>query len=100
MDQSANLPGQELEGHAYHYNLPPQFLDENDGLPLVTKYAHRKAQTMVEIAYSIKVSEDLFVEQVKDEENRSDEEEGQENGTDENANAIVSINLIGMLFKL
>lgn len=53
-----------LVGHAYHYNLPSQYMDPNDGIPLVTKYAHRKALKVVEIAYSLQLTEDMF--RVKD----------------------------------
>jgi len=88
--QSANLDHQELEGHAYHYNLPPQFFDENDGVPLVTNYAYRKAQTMVEVAYSIKLSEELFEEKPKNvKEGQSDDmDEDTESEVDENESEI------------
>lgn len=89
MDQSANV-GQELEGHAYHYNLPPQFLDENDGLPLVTKYAYRKAQTLVEVAYSIKIKEELFVQQLEKGASHDKEEDADE--VEDNEHPIVSGN--------
>uniref|UniRef100_A0A7S3V8U0 Uncharacterized protein n=1 Tax=Chaetoceros debilis TaxID=122233 RepID=A0A7S3V8U0_9STRA len=55
---STNYDG--LVGHAYHYNLPSQYMDPNDGIPLVTKYAHRKALKVVEIAYSLQLTEDMF----------------------------------------
>ena len=54
-----------LEGHAYHYNLPSHYIDKNDGIPLVTKYAERKAKDALEIAYSIQLSEELFLEEKK-----------------------------------
>ena len=53
------------EGHAYHYNLPPHYVD-TDGVPLVTKYADWKAKSLVEIAYSIQLTEDLFMMEHKD----------------------------------
>ena len=49
------------QGHAYHYNLPPHYTDE-DGIPRVIKYANAKAKAIVEIAYSIQLSPELFVE--------------------------------------
>jgi len=48
------------QGHAYHYNLPPHYMDK-DGVPLVIKYANDKARTIVETAYSIQLSAELFV---------------------------------------
>ena len=55
-----NICSKKLEGHAYHYNLPPQYIDPRDGTPLVTKYAQRKADNIVKIAYSIHLTEDMF----------------------------------------
>jgi hypothetical protein len=55
-----------LEGHAYHYNLPSHYIDKEDGIPLVTKYAQRKATAAVKIAYSIQLSHDLFLETTAD----------------------------------
>ena len=54
-----------LEGHAYHYNLPSHYIDKNDGIPLVTKYADRKAKDALMIAYSIELTEELFLEETK-----------------------------------
>jgi hypothetical protein len=54
-----------LEGHAYHYNLPSHYIDKNDGIPLVTKYADRKAKEALMIAYSIQLSEELFLKETK-----------------------------------
>lgn len=55
-----------LEGHAYHYNLPSHYVDKKDGIPLVTKYADRKAKAAVKMAYSIQLSHDLFIEGTAD----------------------------------
>ena len=48
------------QGHAYHYNLPPQYMDGN-GVPFVIKYANNKAKEVVETAFSIQLSADLVV---------------------------------------
>ena len=46
--------------HAYHHNLPRHYID-SDGVPLVTKYANKKARTIVELARSIRLTEDSFL---------------------------------------
>ena len=46
--------------HAFHLNLPPNHFDE-DGVPHITKFAHKKARMVVDLAMSIQLSEDMFV---------------------------------------
>lgn len=45
--------------HAFHLNLPPSHFDE-DGVPHITKFAHKKARMIVELALSIKLTEEMF----------------------------------------
>lgn len=48
--------------HAFHLNLPPHHLDE-DGIPFITKFAHKKARMVVDLALSIQLTESMFVEE-------------------------------------
>lgn len=47
--------------HAFHLNLPPNHFD-TDGVPYITKFAHKKARMIVDLALSIKLTEDMFVQ--------------------------------------
>lgn len=64
--------------HAFHLNLPPNHFDE-DGVPHITKFAHKKARMVVDLAMSISLSEEMFVQDVNsmelDEEGPEDNEE-------------------------
>jgi len=46
--------------HAFHSNLPPHHLDE-DGVPFVTRFAHKKARQIVQLARSIQLQPHQFV---------------------------------------
>ena len=48
--------------HAFHLNLPPNHLDPQDGVPYITKFAHKKARMIVDLALSIKLTEEMFVQ--------------------------------------
>ena len=50
--------------HAFHLNLPPNHFDQ-DGVPYITKFAHKKARIIVDLAMSIKLTEDMFVQEVE-----------------------------------
>jgi len=52
--------------HAYHHNLPRHYID-SDGIPLVTKYANKKARAVVELVRSIQLTEDSFLSDAEDE---------------------------------
>ena len=45
--------------HAFHLNLPPNHFDE-DGVPYITKFAHKKARMIVDLALSINLTEAMF----------------------------------------
>ena len=47
--------------HAFHLNLPPNHMDV-DGIPFITKFAHKKARMIVQLALSINLTEDMFAE--------------------------------------
>jgi hypothetical protein len=47
--------------HAFHLNLPPNHIDE-DGIPFITKFAHKKARMIVDLAMSINLTEDMFAQ--------------------------------------
>jgi Proteasome-substrate-size regulator, mid region/Domain of unknown function (DUF3437) len=46
--------------HAFHLNLPPHFMDPTDGIPMVTKFAARKAQQLVDLVFTIQLNEKMF----------------------------------------
>jgi len=46
--------------HAYHQNLPSHYID-SDGIPFLTKYADKKARTILDIVRSIHLTEDSFL---------------------------------------
>jgi hypothetical protein len=47
--------------HAFHLNLPPNHFDE-DGVPYITKFAHKKSRMIVDLALSINLTEEMFVQ--------------------------------------
>lgn len=47
--------------HAFHLNLPPHFIDPDDGIPIVTKFAARKAKQLVDLVFSIQLQTKMFV---------------------------------------
>ncbi len=51
--------------HAFHLNLPPNHLDE-DGIPYITKYAHKKSRYILKLVESIVLTEDMFVNEEGD----------------------------------
>ena len=48
--------------HAFHRQLPSHFLDQDDGVPLVTKFAHRKARQLMELVHSMHLHDGMFNE--------------------------------------
>ena len=46
--------------HAFHLNLPPHHIDE-DGIPLITKYAYKKSRHIMRIMESMELTESMFV---------------------------------------
>jgi hypothetical protein len=60
--------------HAFHRNLPPHHMDE-DGVPLITKFAENKARKAVELANSLELNESLFCREEETEEEDNDEED-------------------------
>lgn len=72
--------------HAYHQNLPPQYFDE-EGVSLVTKFAHQKARAIVRLVHSIQLKEEMYNSDYKkvggeEEEGGEGEEENNENNND------------------
>ena len=51
--------------HAFHRNLPPNHLDE-DGIPYITKYAHKKSRYILKLVESMELTEDMFVSEEGD----------------------------------
>lgn len=60
-----------IQPHAFHLNLPPQFVYndrttnesgyvQQHSLPYVTQFAARKARQIVELAYSIEITDQMF----------------------------------------
>ena len=48
-----------VQPHAFHLNLPPHFRDK-DGVPLVTKFAEKKARQAFDLAMSIELKASFF----------------------------------------
>jgi len=46
--------------HAFHLNLPPNHIDE-DGIPYITKYAHKKSRYIMKLVESMVLTEEMFV---------------------------------------
>ena len=64
--------------HAFHMNLPPHHLDD-DGIPLITKYAYKKSRHILALVHSLHLTEAMFDNQddtdVANEANLGGEEE-------------------------
>ena len=56
--RQGNIPCNK-QAHAFHNNLPAHYTD-SDGVSLVTKYAHRKADEFVRQVYSIRLTDGMF----------------------------------------
>jgi hypothetical protein len=70
--------------HAFHLNLPPNHFDE-DGVPRITKFAHKKARMIVDLALSIKLTEDMFLH-----DDNSDDVADSDEGEDDSKDTLVS----------
>lgn len=46
--------------HAFHLNLPAHHLDD-DGIPLITKYAYKKSRYIIRLVESMQLTESMFV---------------------------------------
>jgi len=64
--------------HAFHLNLPPNHLDE-DGIPYITKYAHKKSRYILKLVESMVLTEAMFVN-----------EEGDDVAAEIEANALIN----------
>jgi len=51
--------------HAFHLNLPPNHFDD-DGIPYITKYAHKKSRYILQLVESMVLTEDMFVNEEGD----------------------------------
>ena len=61
--------------HVYHWNLPSHFLDPTDQIPLVTKFGNTKVQQLIDLIFSIQLTESMFVHTYNDDgENENDAE--------------------------
>lgn len=47
--------------HAFHLNLPPHFFDA-EGVPYVTRFGALKAQQAIDLALSMQLTEDVFID--------------------------------------
>jgi hypothetical protein len=45
--------------HAFHINLPPHHFDD-DGIPLITKYAYKKSRHILDLVHSLLLTEAMF----------------------------------------
>jgi len=51
--------------HAFHLNLPPNHIGD-DGIPYITKYAHRKSRYILKLIESMVLTEEMFVSEEGD----------------------------------
>lgn len=59
MNQKPMATVEKVIGHAYHQNLPSNYIDD-DGISKVTKYADRKARAVIRLVHSIHLTEEMF----------------------------------------
>ena len=45
--------------HAFHHNLPSNHFDE-DGIPYITKYAHKKSRYILKLVETMNLTEEMF----------------------------------------
>jgi hypothetical protein len=50
-----------LRPHAFHVNLPSHHIDDQDGVPYITKFAQDKARMIIRLAHSIQLKESLYI---------------------------------------
>ena len=60
--------------HAFHVNLPAHHLDD-DGVPLITKYAHKKSRHIIHLVESMQLTESMFVNDYNNEDEFDEESE-------------------------
>ena len=46
--------------HSFHLNLPSHHKDPEDGIPWITKFAHKRSRAIVKLIHEIQLTEDLF----------------------------------------
>jgi hypothetical protein len=51
--------------HSFHLNLPPHHLDD-DGIPLITKYAYKKSRHIIKLVESMQLTEAMLVNNESD----------------------------------
>lgn len=82
--------------HAFHLNLPNHHMDGKDGMPFITKFAQDKARMIVRLAHSIQLTEALYINEAKGEEEDDidmiadpNKVETRQNDGNDNAHAII-----------
>ena len=58
--------------HVFHLNLPSHFMDPNDQVPWVTKFGHSKLQQLIDLIFSIQLTESMFHDDDNNHENETD----------------------------
>jgi len=84
--------------HAFHLNLPPNHIDQ-DGVPYITKFAHKKSRMIVELALSIKLTEDMFATEEEDEMEIDNNGEMAMDETNDSKETLVSAAVVGLYLK-
>ncbi len=74
--------------HAFHRNLPPHHIDEEDGIPYITKYAYKKSRYVLRLVESLHITESMLMDNGEHEEEKDspmseddDVEEPEEEGS-------------------
>lgn len=65
LDDTEGIPSWKYP-HAFHRNLPLNHIDPKDGIPYITKYAHKKARLVLKIVESMELTEEMFVNEKND----------------------------------
>lgn len=73
--------------HAFHLNLPPSHFDA-DGVPYITKFAHKKARMIVDLALSIKLTEEMFASESSGEEDAMEVDNEDNNNESEDEDSV------------
>ena len=68
--------------HSFHLNLPSHHKDPEDGIPWITKFAHKRSRAIVKLIHEIKLTEDLFYNN-ENEEDCEDEDDIKVSGDDD-----------------
>ena len=88
MEEGRNINVDWGTPHAFHLNLPPSHFDA-DGVPYITKFAHKKARMIVDLALSIKLTEEMFASESGEEDAMEVDDKSNESEDDNSVDTLV-----------